>query len=166
MKFRELSDARVTTRNSETVGALRSTGDGFRDIGWTDRNRSRSRQYFGLGVSIAIASSVLVISSPSVPAAMRTACTPDAGYAHCVRYVQNLDSEAAFFVPDDVSSIHVRAWGGGGSPVGAVQGGGGGYVRANLTVTPGATVRVVVGAAGPGGFSGIFTGARNVLVLD
>lgn len=71
-----------------------------------------------------------------------------------VSYSQNqtYTTSGTFTVPVGVTSITVEAWGGGGkggtrtSNGGAGGGGGGAYVRSVMTVTPGTTYTVTVGA--------------------
>ncbi len=77
-----------------------------------------------------------------------------------------------FQVPNGVSSIWVKLWGGGGGSWNSSQngaGGGGGFALANLSVTPGETLTVIVGergqdsfaqdlAYGGGGHGGYFAG--------
>lgn len=79
-------------------------------------------------------------------------------------------TNGAFPVPNGVTSINVSAWGGGGSGGGAsgaglllgrgaAGGGGGAFASSTLTVTPGATLNVVVagqtlGASGANGTAG------------
>jgi len=71
-------------------------------------------------------------------------------------------SSGNFVVPAGVTSIMVEAWGGGGGgggransgSGGAGGGGGGAYARDTVTVVPGNTYSVTVGAGGPGGPAG------------
>ncbi|GAB5390015.1 MAG: hypothetical protein Alpg2KO_29830 [Alphaproteobacteria bacterium] len=62
-------------------------------------------------------------------------------------------SDQSFDVPDDAEQIEVRMWGagGGGGAHGqgpAAYGGAGGYTEAQLAVTPGETLTVIVGGGG------------------
>jgi hypothetical protein len=69
-----------------------------------------------------------------------------------------------WIVPSGVTSVTVHLWGGGGGGGGSLDGtwagyaagggGGGGYTTATVTVTPGATLPIVVGAGGTGGLPG------------
>ncbi len=59
-------------------------------------------------------------------------------------------------VPVACTSLRVRAWGaGGGSGGGNTLGGAGGYATAVIAVSPGETLRVIVGAAGVDGSGGV-----------
>lgn len=94
-----------------------------------------------------------------------------------------------FVVPTAVTSITVKSWGagggggGGGDTTSGGAGGGGGYAKATLTVTPGQSLTVKVGAGGGGGafssgsagsstgdggggggYSGVFSGTTPQLV--
>lgn len=66
-------------------------------------------------------------------------------------------SSGTFVVPNGVTQIRVRAVGGGGGGAGASStlagsgGGGGGYAEAILSVAPGTSIWVTVGAGGAGG---------------
>lgn len=72
------------------------------------------------------------------------------------------DKNGTFVVPSGVTQITVQAWGGGGggggrgttSNGGAGGGGGGAYARVTLSVTPGQSFTVTVGARGAGGAAG------------
>ena len=72
--------------------------------------------------------------------------------------IQTFNANGSFTVPTGVTSIIVEAWGGGGSGGGTASapsgqarggsgGGGGAYALKTLTVTPGSTLSIVVGAA-------------------
>lgn len=69
---------------------------------------------------------------------------------------QRFDADGTFNVPDDVSEVTVEVWGagaagGGGAitaPPGGGGGGGGGYAKGTLTVTPGGSESIVIGAGG------------------
>ncbi|MFS8130858.1 MAG: beta strand repeat-containing protein [Candidatus Dojkabacteria bacterium] len=70
-------------------------------------------------------------------------------------------ADQAYTVPAGVTSIHVKMWGagGGGGTRGSgwdfgYDGGAGGYTEADIAVTPGQTLNVMVGG---GGFSGLTT---------
>lgn len=56
-------------------------------------------------------------------------------------------------VPSGVTKLLVEAWGGGGGGAAGGGEGGGGYAAAEWVVTPGSTVNITVGAAGPGATS-------------
>ncbi len=79
------------------------------------------------------------------------------------------DKDGTFVVPSGVTQITVHAWGGGGGgggrsnagDGGAGGGGGGAYARKTLTVTPGQTFTVTVGARGAGGAAGNNTGTAG-----
>lgn len=78
-------------------------------------------------------------------------------------------STQTFTVPTGVTSISAYVWGAGGGS----NGGGGGFSKANISVTPGELLTLVVGgagtAAGGGGYSGIFSGAvsqANALLIS
>jgi len=72
--------------------------------------------------------------------------------------VRSFSASGTFTVPDGVTRVHVRAWGGGGAggtidsdinaPKQAGGGGAGAYAEDILAVTPGATLAITVGAAG------------------
>ncbi|MCC6458984.1 MAG: choice-of-anchor D domain-containing protein, partial [Saprospiraceae bacterium] len=69
------------------------------------------------------------------------------------------DGVSQFFVPAGVTQLKVDAWGGGGgggSGSGSERGGGGGgaFASSVVSVTPGTTQTVTVGAAGPIGVAG------------
>lgn len=63
----------------------------------------------------------------------------------------------SYVIPTGVTSITIKAWGGGGGggaggSIGSGgSGGGGGFAQATLTVTPSETIDVIVGGAGSGG---------------
>lgn len=59
-------------------------------------------------------------------------------------------ADQTFVVPSGVTTIRVKCWGaaGGWTAAGYAPGGPGGYTSADLTVTPGATYKVVVGKGG------------------
>jgi sugar lactone lactonase YvrE len=64
-----------------------------------------------------------------------------------------------FSVPSDITSITIKAWGAGGGSAGSgsasgsngAAGGGGGFAEDTVTVTPGASLSVLVGGGGVGG---------------
>ena len=75
----------------------------------------------------------------------------------------------SFTAPSSVTHILVEVWGAGGGGGGGISvggfitsagsgGGAGGYTRAILAVTPGATYNIIVGAAGAAGTDCIFNG--------
>ncbi|MCF7843900.1 hypothetical protein K9M47_03305, partial [Candidatus Gracilibacteria bacterium] len=80
-------------------------------------------------------------------------------------------SDSSFVVPSGVTSITVKAWGAGGgsntyTPFGGTAAGGGGYVKADVSVTAGNTLQIKVGTGGAagtpatsGGLTGIFLGS-------
>lgn len=59
-------------------------------------------------------------------------------------------SDQSFIVPAGVSTISVKLWGGGGGGSRSAygRGGGGAFINANMTVTPGETLTVIVGGGG------------------
>lgn len=67
---------------------------------------------------------------------------------------------STFIVPANVTQVKARLWGGGGGGGGCVSnssgsgGGGGGYAEGWLSVTPLASIPVIVGTGGVGGASG------------
>ena len=71
--------------------------------------------------------------------------------------IYNTQGSDDFIVPDGVTSITVKMWGGGGGGgAGAASaaggaGGGAGYVTATYAVTPGETLTIYVGGGGSGG---------------
>jgi gliding motility-associated-like protein len=72
-------------------------------------------------------------------------------------------SVQTFTVPPCVKTIHVKAWGAGGSGGGTdsyngAAGGGGGFISTDLTVVPGQVLTIVVGGGGGAG-QGCVTGA-------
>ncbi len=66
----------------------------------------------------------------------------------------------SFVVPAGVTSITVKAWGAGGGSLNTA-GGAGGFTTSSLTVTPGETLNVIVGAAGLGGQQGNYGNASG-----
>lgn len=54
-------------------------------------------------------------------------------------------------VPSNITSVIVEAWGGGGGGGRQSGGGGGAYISSRLTVTPGSTIQILVGASGNNG---------------
>jgi gliding motility-associated-like protein len=72
-------------------------------------------------------------------------------------------SAQTFTVPPCVKTIHVKAWGAGGSGGGTdtyngAAGGGGGFISTDLTVVPGQVLTIIVGGGGGAG-QGCVTGA-------
>src|ERR1700677_856620 len=86
---------------------------------------------------------------------------------NAIPHFQVFSASGTFTVPANVTRIMVEAWGGGGGGGGAGAsnssftggsgggGGGGGYAKNAMSVTPGNSLAVTVGAAGPGGAAGI-----------
>ena len=76
-------------------------------------------------------------------------------------YEYKFTNSTTFTVPDGVSSIDVKAWGGGGGGSGrsgtypdyhgGTGGGGGGFCGGTLNVSPGDVIPIVVGKGGAGG---------------
>lgn len=89
-----------------------------------------------------------------------------AGFATLVPY--QAAGTFAFVVPAGISKIRTESWGGGGG--GMSQGGaaprsggaGAGYATAVLTVTPGETLTITVGAGGAGGAAPTAGGASKI----
>ena len=77
--------------------------------------------------------------------------------------IQEFTSSGTLTVPSGVSHLLVEMWGGGGGGGGSAAdapgsgGGAGGYTRAVVSVTPGATYNIVVGAGGAPGTNGVMT---------
>jgi len=61
-----------------------------------------------------------------------------------------------YTVPSGVTAINLRMWGGAGGGSGTVnaRGGAGAYINGNLTVTPGQSLKVIVGGGGAAGAAG------------
>ena len=73
-------------------------------------------------------------------------------------------SDQTFTVPAGVSSINVKLWGAGGGSGDASDfryGGGGGFVKGDIAVTPSESLTVIVGQAGSGATSGSNTGISS-----
>lgn len=78
-----------------------------------------------------------------------------------------------FSVPDGVTEIQVKLWGAGGSGTGAsgpagtspkTYGGGGGFIKAKLAVTPGESLTIITGGGGtPSGGEGASGGGRSAV---
>ncbi|RKE91991.1 GEVED domain-containing protein [Ichthyenterobacterium magnum] len=102
--------------------------------------------------------SVILISFCSFAQTTQTISTPGAG---------------TFYVPCDVTSITIEAWGAGGAGGGSNRngrhgggGGGGGYTTDVFTVTPGQAINYTIGAGGIGGTgNGQDGGDTNILTL-
>nr|WP_315180340.1 T9SS sorting signal type C domain-containing protein [uncultured Flavobacterium sp.] len=78
---------------------------------------------------------------------------------------KTFNSDGTFVVPAGVTSLTVKAWGGGGSGGGATNagnmiarggsgGGGGAYASATITVTPGESLSIIVGVGGAKALAG------------
>nr|WP_315181703.1 T9SS sorting signal type C domain-containing protein [uncultured Flavobacterium sp.] len=78
---------------------------------------------------------------------------------------KTFNSNGTFVVPAGVTSLTVKAWGGGGSGGGATNagnmiarggsgGGGGAYASATITVTPGESLSIIVGVGGAKALAG------------
>jgi Glycine rich protein len=89
----------------------------------------------GLGLNVSPAAAIAPVAS--------TPCTPDAGFAHCERFTYT-GAAQRFVVPGGVATLNVKAWGAGGGGNGAF-GGNAGYATANLAVTGGSELTLVVG---------------------
>ena len=90
--------------------------------------------------------------------AAEVACTPEAGFSHCVRITYS-GATQTFLVPAGATVLRVKAWGaGGGASVSGVgtpmSGAGGGFTIGTLDATPGVSLAVVVGAGGVAGGTG------------
>ena len=73
-------------------------------------------------------------------------------------------SDQTFTVPSGVSSVNVKLWGAGGGSGAAGDfryGGGGGFVKGDIAVTPSESLTVIVGQAGSGVTSGSNTGVSS-----
>ncbi len=81
-----------------------------------------------------------------------TPIAPSAGFDTAVRITFGKIGDQTFTVPAGVTSVNVKMWGGGGGGVNVnfntPRGGGGGYTTANLAVTPGENLTVIVGQGG------------------
>ncbi|MER5209300.1 hypothetical protein ABT063_01535 [Streptomyces sp. NPDC002838] len=98
-------------------------------------------------------------------------CEPTAGFTGC-RQFDATGAKENFQVPTGVTSLDVRAWGGGGHGTALAFGGAGGYTAGTLKVAPGETLSVAVaslrnfgdalGGAG-GGHSGGRGGASSAI---
>ena len=67
---------------------------------------------------------------------------------------QTFNSTGTYIVGSGVTSVKVEAWGGGGGGGATAGGGGGGYASRIITVTPGNSFIVTVGAGGSAGNDG------------
>ncbi|MGN7787707.1 SprB repeat-containing protein [Niabella sp. 22666] len=87
---------------------------------------------------------------------------------------QTFDASGTFTVPAGITKIYVEAWGGGGggtiSTIGAANyrysgsgGGGGGFSRGYVTVVPGSSINVIVGAGGGIALAGGSSSAGGVV---
>ena len=95
--------------------------------------------------------------------------------SHIVSKTQDFTSSGTFVVPDNIFSLHVRAWGAGGAggdqnpntELGA-GGGSGAYVEGDVSVQPGESVDVTVGSGGQpvSGASGLDGGTTQVQTMD
>lgn len=103
------------------------------------------------------------ITGLGTPTAEDDACTLAAARTVAASFSTRSQYAAAgtypFVVPAGVIKLRTRAWGGGaggGAANAATRygGGGGAYAEATLTVTPGETLTVIVGAGGAAGISG------------
>jgi hypothetical protein len=119
-------------------------------------------------------------ASPGASALVfQTANTTTNGALSSTNIFTYTGSDQTYTVAGGVTSMTISMWGaGGGSRVDYGTGGGGAYVRGNLTVTPGMTLRVIVGQGGSfsaassyggGGFSAanssISGGGRSAIQL-
>lgn len=100
-------------------------------------------------LALALVLSMIVLTAPS------------AGAANGILATYDTPGQFQFAVPAGVTSITVQTWGAGGAGGGSTNagpfsarggggGGGGAYASSTLTVTPGQTIWVVVGAGGTG----------------
>lgn len=91
-------------------------------------------------------------SSTCTPAVIAPiACTPDAGWQNCMVY-QYQCAEHDFVVPAGETQVKIKAWGAGGGGFSysgnGIRGGAGGYSEDVVAVTPGDTLKVIVGEGG------------------
>ena len=68
--------------------------------------------------------------------------------------VAEFRSSGTFTAPLGITGLLVEMWGGGGDGSNGAGGGSGAYSRSVITVTPGMTYQVIVGAGGTRGFNG------------
>ncbi|HTG56995.1 MAG TPA: hypothetical protein VL943_12040, partial [Niabella sp.] len=87
---------------------------------------------------------------------------------------QTFDVSGTFTVPAGITKIYVESWGGGGggtgSTIGAANyrysgsgGGGGGFSKGYITVVPGGSIDVIVGAGGGPALAGGSSSAGGVV---
>lgn len=67
---------------------------------------------------------------------------------------QSFTSTTTYDVPVGITSIQIKAWGGGGGAGGFARGAGGGFVGGTLSVTPEETLDIIVGTGGGPGLAG------------
>jgi hypothetical protein len=122
----------------------------------TRDHRARLRRAAAVSAGLSIAAGPVgllsLVAAPSAAAATASStCTPQAPYAHCVRF-SFTGSDQSFTVPKGVSTIRALLWGagGGGAYIGQPQytAGGGGYTVGTIKLKPGAQLTVSVGQGG------------------
>jgi hypothetical protein len=67
-------------------------------------------------------------------------------------------ADQEFIVPLCITNLNVKVWGAGGGGYSSDKGGGGGFSEADLSVTPGDTLKIMVGSGGRGICSGECSG--------
>ena len=112
------------------------------------------RWWSGLAGKLAGSVAALIVCAASSPVlAAAVACTPDAGYANCVRFTSS-GADQSQTIPSGVTRASVKAWGSGGGGSDPAYwttqkgGGGGGYTTGVMAVTGGTTIGIRVGAGG------------------
>jgi hypothetical protein len=113
-------------------------------------NRSTGVVSIGDGITFPTQASSDNSTNGATTAFVATALETKVGFNVVV-----FDVNGMFDVPSDVTEADVELWGGGGgggsslgAPSAASGAGGGGYARSSISVTPGQTIAVTVGAAG------------------
>lgn len=130
------------------AGLLYATGDQRVGIG-----KASPTEKLDINGNINIEGNVKIKGTSGQPGQMLT--TDNAGntvwsnmceYRHMATYYYS-PSAQTFTVPAGVTRLSVELWGGGGNSNAnnAYAGSGGGYIRANLDVTPGSTITINVG---------------------
>jgi len=104
------------------------------------------------GLWVAVGPAGLLAAPPALAAsAWSSNCTPQAPYAHCLRFSYT-GADQSSTVPQGVTSIRALVWaaGGGGAYIGTPQytAGAGGYTVGTIGLPPGAQLTVSVGQGG------------------
>lgn len=109
------------------------------------RDAGRGRRTVGLAAAVGLAcASVGLAGVGGASAQMAVGCSSTVGLTTCTYDDVGVD-QYFLKVPSDVRTMHVLARGGAG---GGVLGGRGAVVEADVAVTPGSTVYVIVGSGG------------------